>query len=667
MVDQLSALDATFLELEEMDEGATMHIGGVMVFEPVPDGGGVPTLEAVSRDIASRLTLLPRYSQRLSSQRTGGLTWPHWQADPQFDINNHVHRAALPAPGGDAELCEWAADYFSHRLDRTRPLWEMTLLEGLEHGRWALVTKTHHCLVDGVGSVDVVHLLLDPEAPVHSTGARPTDDEQRGTRQSLLPHPPEAVAELARTGVRAASAGVHAALHPRETLEKARSVAELVVRDELIAAPHTSLNEPIGATRRYQIVRASLPEIKAIGHELGGSVNDVVLAACTRGLSHLLISRSESPPPDGLRAMVPMNVRDASEQLALGNRISSLFVELPVAEPDALARLRKIVANTRMLKSSRAALGAATTLDIAAFAPPLLHAVIAHSLYATRLFNVTITNVPGPRAPLYAFGAPLREIHPLVPLAAEHTVAIAIFSCNGRIVLGLNADRDSTPDLDVLAEGIAEGFEELLTLLPSEAPERRSRDGSRASGASARAARQTLAIGAGEGPIEIVDYDPAWVSYYLAEQERLAPLLPGVQIHHIGSTAVPGLAGKPVIDMIALVDDLEENLNALMRRAGYKLPARFNAGLVHRRFLCYPRATFRTHHLHLVDDREEMEQCLRFRDALRVDPELATEYAALKRALAARFRADREGYTSAKSEFIVAAGSRAANRGAVAR
>ncbi len=179
MADLLTPLDATFLELEQMDEGATMHIGGVLVFDPLPDGT-VPSLEAVCTDIASRLTVLPRYVQRLSSERTGRLAWPHWQEDPQFDIRNHVHHAALPAPGGDTELCEWAADFFSHRLDRTRPLWEMVLVEGLEHGRWALATKTHHCLVDGVGSVDVMHLLFDAE-PSPSPAAAPPAVEEPGS------------------------------------------------------------------------------------------------------------------------------------------------------------------------------------------------------------------------------------------------------------------------------------------------------------------------------------------------------------------------------------------------------------------------------------------------------------------------------------------------------
>ncbi len=490
MVDQLTALDATFLELEQMDEGATMHIGGVMVFDPVP-GDTVPALEAVCTDVASRLTLLPRYSQRLSSERTGGLTWPCWQEDPQFDLRSHVHRAALPAPGGDAELCEWAADYFSHRLDRTRPLWEMVLVEGLEHDRWALATKTHHCLVDGVGSVDVVRLLLDAEPPALPRAVRPAADadESRSLRQALTPHPPGLVTGLARTGVRAASAGVHAALHPRDTLEKSRALAELIVRDELIAAPCTSLNVPIGATRRFEIVRASLPELKTIGRELGGSVNDVVLAACTTGLSRLLVSRRESPPREGLRAMVPMNVRSASERLALGNRVSSLFVELPVAELDAFARVRKVVEHTSRLKASGAALGATTMLDLAALAPPLLHALIARSLYATRLFNLTITNVPGPRVPLYAFGAPLREVHPVVPLAAQHALAIAIFSYGGEVVLGLNADCDSMPDLHVLAEGVQEGFNELRSLVGEPAAPARRRRAAPATRAGARTPR----------------------------------------------------------------------------------------------------------------------------------------------------------------------------------
>ncbi len=465
MTDTLTALDATFLELEQQDDGALMSIGGVLVFDPLPDGT-VPSVDQVCTNLAPRLGQLPRYSQRLSSPRTGGLAWPRWADDDRFDIRDHIGHVALPAPGNDAELCRWAADFYSHRLDRARPLWEMALIEGLERGRWALAHKTHHCLVDGVGSVDVAYLLLDAEPNRSERAFAPPAAKDGGSLLApFVPTPPQPIVQAANTGAQVARAGLHAALHPRDALARSRSLAELLVRDELIGAPHSSLNEPIGSTRRFTVVRVTLAKLKAIGHELGGSVNDVVLAACTAGLRRLLLERGERPPKQGLRAMVPMNLRETSERLALGNRISSLFVELPVAEAVAVERYRQIVASTTRLKSSGAAIGATTMIDLAALAPPVIHATLARSLYATRLFNVTITNVPGPQIPLYALGARLREVHPVVPLAADHAVGIAIFSYDGDLTFGIIADSESTPDLDALARGIEQGIEELATLV----------------------------------------------------------------------------------------------------------------------------------------------------------------------------------------------------------
>jgi WS/DGAT/MGAT family acyltransferase len=470
MTDTLTALDATFLELEQQDEGALMSIGGVMVFDPVPGGG--PAIDDVCAHLGRRLGLLPRYSQRLSATRTGGLAWPHWTPDERFDIRKHVRHVSLPAPGGRVELCEWAADFYSHRLDRTRPLWEIVLIDGLEDGRWALAHKTHHCMVDGVGSVDVAHLLLDtdPTAPAEPPIAAPSERYDGSLLAPFLPSPPAALAQAAQAGAHAAWAGVHAALHPGEALARSRSLAELLVRDELIGAPHTSINVPIGSMRRFAVVNVPLAELKAIRAELGGSVNDAVLAACTTGLRRLLLARDEQLPERGLRAMVPMNVRQGHERLALGNRISSLFVELPVAEPLAHARYRQIADATARLKASRAADGGSLMLELAALAPPIVHATLARSLYANRLFNITITNVPGPQLPLYAFGARLREIHPVVPLAADHAVGIAIFSYDGLVTFGVIADSASTPDLGVLAYGIEEGIEELLALMPDPPP-----------------------------------------------------------------------------------------------------------------------------------------------------------------------------------------------------
>jgi WS/DGAT/MGAT family acyltransferase len=283
-----------------------------------------------------------------------------------------------------------------------------------------------------------------------------------------VPAPVDAIAQAARAGATAAGAGLHAALHPRDALERSRALAELIVRDEVLAAaPRTSLNVPIGQGRRFAVVRVPLAELKAIGRGLGGSVNDVVLAACAAGLQRLLLERGESLPARGLRAMVPMNLRDAAGRLELGNRVTSLFVDLPLAVADPRDRLRQIAGATRRLKDSGAARGATTLIDLAALAPPLVvHAALARTEFSRRLFNVTITNVPGPQRPLFAFGAQLREVHPVVPLAADHAVGIAIFSYNGLVTLGLNADRESVPDLHVLAGGIEQGLDELRALLP---------------------------------------------------------------------------------------------------------------------------------------------------------------------------------------------------------
>jgi diacylglycerol O-acyltransferase len=467
MSDRLTPLDATFLELEQEDDSSHMHIGGALVFDPRADGS-IPTFEELRASMEARLGQLPRYRQRLSAPRTGGLSWPAWEDDDQFDMAAHVRHAALPAPGGEEELCDWLADYWSHRLDRMRPLWEVVVLEGLEDGRWALATKTHHAMVDGVGSIDVGSLMLDtepelrpePAAPAVSTTGAGEPDRGRSRRSHLVGALRWAPEHL----VRAAVSGADVALHPRkaaEMLERSRAAVEVLVRDELVGAPASTLNCRIGATRRFAVVRVSLADLKEIKKALGGTVNDAVLASVTGGLRRLLQARGEEPPEPGLRAMVPMNVRQASEHLALGNKVSSLFVHLPVAGQTAQERYRRVMAEAEALKSGTQALGTSTIISVAGLAPPALHATIARSLYGTRLFNVTVTNVPGPQMSLYALGAPLREILPLVPLVAEHAVGVAILSYNGQVFFGINVGADAVPDLDVLRDGIAEEIDAL--------------------------------------------------------------------------------------------------------------------------------------------------------------------------------------------------------------
>jgi WS/DGAT/MGAT family acyltransferase len=461
MTEHVSPLDATFLELEEADESAHMHIGGLLVFEPL-DGEPPPTLEDLSSHLDVRLGTLPRYRQRLSELHTGGVGWPAWEVDKQFDIAKHVHRAALPAPGGDRELMDWLGDYWSHRLDRRRPLWDAVLLEGLEGGRWALVTKTHHCMVDGVGSIDVGHVLLDPSPEPRDPSDFP---RAKSSTQALGEH--STLLRLPTAAAGAARAGASLALHPSQLAEmagKARALGDLLVRDEVIPAPHTTLNQPIGELRRFDMVRVSLSDLKLIKSRLGGTVNDVVLAATAGGLRKLIISRGEKPPGRGLRAMVPVNVRQAGEGLALGNRISSLFVELPVADEAPLMRYAHAVEAAEKLKAGTQSMGSETLLSLAGYAPPVVHVMLAQSLFASRLFNITVTNVPGPQLPLYALGSRLVEVAGLVPLAAEHGVGVAILSYDGHVTFGLIADRDSVPDLAVLRDGIEESLDELLDL-----------------------------------------------------------------------------------------------------------------------------------------------------------------------------------------------------------
>ena len=458
MTDVLSALDETFLELEELEPGALMNIGAIMVFDPVPDGG-TPTLPELRATRLEQLGQLPRFTQRLSSTRTGRFARPRWEPADQFDVADHVYQASLPAPGGDRELFEWTGKYFSHPLDRTKPLWELVLIEGLENGRWALASKIHHCLVDGVGSTGMMDVTMSrsPEGgpPVVEAPWVVPDGESSH-------HRVEPAAQAAKAGAQAGTAVVHAALHPRDALERSRSLASLIVRELLIGAARTSLNVPIGQDRRFTVVRAQLADFKEIGHRLGGTVNDVALAACASGLRHLLVERGEELPGHGLRAMVPVNVRDASDRSRTGNRVSSVFVDLPVAEPRAEVRLRQIHEATSQLAASKAATAPTTLLDLTELAPPVVvRAALARTAFSTRLFAVTITNIPGPRKTLYAFGAPMREVHPIVPLAAEHAVGISIFSYDGLITFGLNADARTMHDLDVLAHGIESGIEEL--------------------------------------------------------------------------------------------------------------------------------------------------------------------------------------------------------------
>ncbi|HEX6587265.1 MAG TPA: wax ester/triacylglycerol synthase family O-acyltransferase [Solirubrobacterales bacterium] len=483
MGDQLSALDATFLELEEADQSAHMHIGGVILMESQP-GGGAPRIDQIRKDVVARLPDLPRYQQRLSTPRTHGLHWPSWEDDSDFRVERHVRLAGLPSPAGTEELLEWAGEYYSLRLDRTKPLWEMTIVE-LADGRWAIVTKTHHCMIDGVGSVDMATSLLDVQAesrvasmngaarsvssPIPAAHAVEGPGWRRIASRVSRPYlaAGHAAVRTAQKGLHAAESALGVATHPeraRDAWRRSKALAELLVRDEVIAAPRCSLNQPIGARRELAVISVEIDELKEIKSLLGGTLNDVVLAAAAGGLRRLLVKRGEELPEVGLRAMVPVNIRTAGDRVVMGNRISSLFVHLPVAEPDPRRRYELQVEEAESLKSGTQATGSSALIEITRHMPPVVHSFVARSMYATRLFNLTITNVPGPQMPLYYFGSKVQEIWPLVPIAAEHAIGLAVFSYDGNLFFCINADRDTVHDLTVLEEGIVGSLEELKQL-----------------------------------------------------------------------------------------------------------------------------------------------------------------------------------------------------------
>jgi diacylglycerol O-acyltransferase / wax synthase len=458
---QLSPLDAAFLELEEADEAAHMHIGWALVFDS-PPGGERPSLERLRDQIRERLVALPRFRRRLSSPRVGRFSLPAWEPAADLDPGELIRRAVLPEPGGEAELMDWLGDFFSHRLDRSRPLWETTLLEGLDGGRWALVTKVHHCLLDGLSGASTATILLDTE-PEPAPGSQTLADAIASSEE--VGPSPGRVARLRGAGGGAVRGGVDTARHPRNLaslLAQPWAMAEMLVRDELIAAPHTSLNEAIGSTRQMAAVDVPLDEVKAIKRRLGGTVNDVILTAVAGGVRSLYAGREEEV--DHVRAMVPVNLRAVSESLSLGNKVSSLFVDLAVAEPDPLLRYRKIAAAARTLKTGNASAGTEGVIKLAGMAPPVVQSIVARLMFTPRVFNLTITNVPTSPVTLYALGAPMRRVVPLVPIFTGHAVGVAAVSYDGTVTFGLNADRDTVPDLEVMRTGMEESLAELRQL-----------------------------------------------------------------------------------------------------------------------------------------------------------------------------------------------------------
>jgi diacylglycerol O-acyltransferase / wax synthase len=462
-MDRLSPLDASFLHIE--DDVNHMHIGSIGIFEGPP-----PVYSDLTRTIAGRLHLVPRYRQKIALVPLS-LARPVWVDDPHFNVEYHVRHTALPSPGGEGELRRLVGRVMSQQLDRTKPLWEIWMVEGLDDDRWALVSKVHHCLVDGVSGAELMAVIFDlsPEVP------EPVDD-------GWVPAPEPSPLQLARDAtvglftspyeqMRAAGALLR---RPQRAFDAAQEVAKGSVSLSSVIRPTapTSLNGPIGPHRSYVWSNAHLADVKAIRVAHGGTVNDVVLALITRGFRDLLKARGEPTEGRVIRTLVPVSVRPrgvsgpATGDGTMENKVSAMFAELPVGVDDPVERLHTISAQLDDLKESKQALAGEAITSLGGFAPPMLLSlgmrVAARAARRMGNLDTVTTNVPGPQFPLYSCGRRLLRACPYVPLAAPLRVGVSIFSYDGELTFGVTGDYDTADDIDVLADGIVAGVTELL-------------------------------------------------------------------------------------------------------------------------------------------------------------------------------------------------------------
>jgi len=468
VAERLSSLDTSFLNLE--DAATPMHVGSVMVFN-APSGGF--DYESLVTLISQRIAHVPRYRQRIKMV-PGSLANPVWVDDTHFDMTYHVRRSALPRPGSDEQLEELVARIQPRPLDRSRPMWEVYLVEGLAENRFAIITKTHHSLVDGVSSVDIGNVLVDGN-PTASEGVLTTwraRAEPSGAELVVA-----ALSEAARTPSQVVETVQHGVADVTKAFGKVASVAGGVIstlaRFSARPAPESPLNAPVGRARRYVMIGTDLEDYRKVRTRLGrGSfadevtVNDVILATIAGAFRSWLLTRGESVyPGTTIRAMVPVSVHDGNDP-PTGSQVTACFVDLPVGEPAPSMRLHQIAFSMRqqMEGGSSRAVSADTLSGLGGFAPPTMHALGARlgGMVSRRLYNVVITNVPGPQTPLYAAGARMVSTYPVTPLGREQALSIGLTSYDGGVYYGLYADRDAMPDADVLGRGVVDALHELL-------------------------------------------------------------------------------------------------------------------------------------------------------------------------------------------------------------
>ncbi|WP_067822676.1 WS/DGAT/MGAT family O-acyltransferase [Actinomadura kijaniata] len=455
-MERLSGLDATFYFAES--ENTPWHIASVTVFE-----GPAPAYGEVVRAVLAKLPEIPRYRQRVRTVPFH-LGNPVWVDDPHFNILYHVRHTAVPKPGGPEELRNLAGRVLSQRLDLSKPLWEIWLVEGLEGGRWAAISKVHHSVVDGVGGVDLLTKLFDlsPDADRPRPGELPEPEHGPSGLSLLTGTVRERVAETVRRAPDVPRMA-RSALSARTLRTLGLDVPRVVGR---LARPAAgSLNGPVGPHRRWSWVHADLDEIRRVRKAFGGTVNDVILAAVANGFRELLQGRGELAETTIVRTLVPVSVRVDAQRGELANRVSGVLVNLPVGEPDPRRRLFDVRAQMDDVKRTHQAAGGEALTRLAGFAPTLMALGARYALTRTQpLVQTVVTNVPGPGFPLYVLGRELVGLYPFVPLAMGVRAGVAVFSYRGRLTFGITGDFDAMPDLDVLADGVRSGFDDLVKL-----------------------------------------------------------------------------------------------------------------------------------------------------------------------------------------------------------
>jgi diacylglycerol O-acyltransferase / wax synthase len=435
-----------------------VNVGAALILE-----GDPPTLDELLAHVESRLTLVPRFRQRVQATPLQ-ITNPVWADDPRFDLEWHVRHVALPRPGSMDQLRELVGRVMSTPLDLERPLWQLYLVEGLENDRHAYISKTHHALVDGVSAVDVGTIMLDPNP---EGTEMPIPEEQWDPD---VPSPEmlfvRAATDRIRTPMRAASKAALGALSmPRETagrvMRTAESFAGLAAGGP--TAPRTFLNEEIGRDRRVAFVQTELDALKQARGETGATVNDVILAVATGGLRRLFERRGKAVP-DQLVALVPMSIRRSDEHLELGNRLATLMVALPLSEPDPAERLRLVHAETTRVKESEQARAASLVIEATGWTPPTINRVLADVISRQLNWNLVVSNVPGPQMPFYLLGRRMVEVYPVVPLSPQqHALSIGVVSYDGGVFFGITADRDLFADIDEVAADLESALTEQLS------------------------------------------------------------------------------------------------------------------------------------------------------------------------------------------------------------